>query len=326
MGIIQRQGLKYTVLNFVGLAVGTLSTVLVYSRAEIVETYGLVQYLLSISVLSYPILSLSAHTVGVRFFPHFQHLPQGHSALFGLIILMSIGGWLLWAILAILWQPHLQEQAGLAGTQIYWVFPLTLFYGLSLTLTYYASNRQRIVVPSLLFEVALKIVLPLLMIALWQGWLTQNAVLALLVGHFATVTVTLCFYLKRLGENPIWPTWTRWPAPLRREIFNYAIFGIASGMALLLATKADTFLVGSLTDMRRTGIYAIALNIAVAMDIPLKGLLTVSIPIMSQHLAQENRLAFAYTLSLHVSTPTNCWTISLRMHPCIGLRPISAHA
>lgn len=314
MGVIQRQGLKYTVLNFIGLAIGTASTLLVYSRTEVVETYGLAQYLLSLCVLSFPLLSLSAHAIGVRFFPHFQDLPRGREVFFGLVVLLPLVGWLLWALPAMLWWPWLQQRAGLSGARLWLAFPLTLFYSLSLTLTYYASNRQRIVVPSLLFEVSLKVVLPLLMIALWQGWLSQQAVLALLVGHFAAVSVALFFYLKKLGERLLWPRWVEWPVPLRREMLSYGAFGIASGLALLLATKADTFLVGSLTDMRRTGIYAIALNIAVAMDIPLKGLLTVSIPIMSQHLAQDNRPALR---ALYDSVSVHLLAAGLFLFGCI---------
>ncbi|MCS7035089.1 MAG: polysaccharide biosynthesis C-terminal domain-containing protein [Saprospiraceae bacterium] len=314
MGVIQRQGLKYTVLNFIGLAIGTASTLLVYSRAEVVETYGLAQYLLSLCVLSFPLLSLSAHTVGVRFFPHFQDLPRGREVFFGLVVLMPLTGWLLWAIPAALWWPWLQQRAGLSGLQMGLVFPLTLFYSLSLTLTYYASNRQRIVVPSLLFEVSLKLTLPLLMLALWQSWLEQWAVLALLVGHFALVAAALFFYLIKLGERIAWPRWAEWPASLRRDMLGYGVFGITSGLALLLATKADTFLVGSLTDMRRTGIYAIALNIAVAMDIPLKGLLTVSIPIMSQHLAQDNRPALR---ALYESVSVHLLAAGLFLFGCI---------
>ncbi len=316
MGVIQRQGLKYTVLNFIGLAIGTVSTLSVYSRAEVVETYGLVQYLLSLCVLSFPLLSLSAHAVGVRFFPHFQHLPRGREVFLGLVVLMPIVGWLVWSLLAALWWPWLQGRMGLSDTLMWLAFPLTLFYSLSLTLTYYASNRQRIVVPSLLFEVALKLALPLLMIALWQGWLSQQAVLTLLVGHFAAVSVALFFYLRKLGERLTWPRWSEWPASLRNSMLSYGAFGIASGLALLLATKADTFWVGSLTDMRRTGVYAIALNIAVAMDIPLKGLLTVSIPIMSQHLAEDNQPALR---ALYRSVSVHLLAAGLFLFGCIAV-------
>ncbi len=291
MGVIQRQGIKYTLLNFIGLAIGTASTLLVYSRGEVVETYGLTQYLLSICVLSFPILSLSAHTVGVRFFPHFQELPHGRARLFTLMFLLPLGGWLAWVLMIALSWLWLPLPVFTSKPYLWFAFPLTLLYGLSLVLTSYASNHQRIVVPSLLFEVSLKILLPLLMIALWQGWIGQIAVFVLLTAHFFAVVIALWLYLSRLGERLAWPRLSQLPASLRRSMWSYGAFGVFSGLALLIATKADTFLVGTLTDMRRTGIYAIALNIAVAMDIPLKGLLTVSIPIMSQHLAQENRPA-----------------------------------
>ncbi len=312
MGVIQRQGLKYTVLNFVGLVIGTASTLFVYSRQEVVGAYGLVQYLLSICMLSFPFLSLSAHNVSVRFFPHFQQLPKGREQLFFLTLFLPVVGWLLWMLVLLLgrwWWPPLRA--------LPWeLFPLALFYALGLIMTYYSSNRQRIVVPSLLFDLSLKIVLPLLMIALWLGWLTQALVLKLLLGHFALVFAALFFYLRNMGEQMGRLRCSILPASLRREVLRYSAFGVLSGAALLLATKADTFWVGTLTDMRRTGVYAIALNIAVAMDIPLKGLLTVSIPIMTQHLAQDNRLALH---ALYASVSTHLFMAGLFLFGCLAV-------
>ena len=315
MGVIQRQSLKYTILNFIGLAIGTASTLLVYSRSEVVETYGLIQYFLSICVLSFPILSLSAHTLAVRFFPHFADDASGRTSFFTCTVLLPFGGWLLWmGLAAVGW--WLQGPPDRPLARFGWLVPLALFYGLSLVLTYYASNRQRIVVPSLLFEVSLKIALPLLLIALWQGWLSPTAVLTALVGHFAVITVLLVLYLVRLGERLAWPMAATFSPDLRRSMVRYALFNIFSGIALLMATKADTFWVGTLTDMRRTGIYAIALNIAVVMDIPLKGLLTVSIPIMSRHLTQDDRPALA---DLYRSVAVHLSAAGLFLFGCVAV-------
>ena len=61
-----------------------------------------------------------------------------------------------------------------------------------------------------------------------------------------------------------------------------------TGFALLVATKVDTLMVGSLTSMKSTGIYVIALNIAAAMDVPTKSLFGASISFVAKYLADEN--------------------------------------
>lgn len=292
MGIIQRQGIKHSVVNFVGLAIGMVSTLLVYSRQEVVEAYGLLQYLLSMGMIGFPLYSLASSAVALRFFPHFEDKPSGHHGFLTVVTLMPLIGWSVCAaVAALFWEPirdAVAPEPGLLRQYLWAAFPLTLLYTLGVVLSQYTANRQRIVVPSLLFDFSLKIALPLLMLALWLGWLTMQVVVWLFVLHFVVVVLALLLYLRALGERFTRPDWKHLPRTLRRDINQYAGFGILSGIALLLTTKADTFLVGTLTDMKRTGIYTIALNISLAMDIPIKGLLTVAIPIMTKHLAEEN--------------------------------------
>ena len=58
MGVIQRQSLKYSIVNFVGLGIGTLSTLLVYPL--VLEENGLMRFLLDSGMILLPILALGA--------------------------------------------------------------------------------------------------------------------------------------------------------------------------------------------------------------------------------------------------------------------------
>jgi len=320
MGVIQRQGIKHSIVNFVGMAVGMASTLLVYSRQEVVEAYGLVQYLLSIGMIGFPLFSIASSAVSLRFFPHFEDKPSGHHGFLTIVTLMPLLGWCVCAGIAALFWGTLRDAVapdpGLLREYLWAAFPLTLLYTLGIVLSQYASNLQRIVVPSILFDFSLKIVLPALMIVLWMGWLPLAVVLPLLILHFVLVVASLLVYLNQLGERFTWPDWQHITPQLRHDIGKYAGFGVLSGVALLLTTKADTFLVGTLTDMKRTGIYAIALNIAVAMDVPVRGLLSVSIPIMSKYLADENWTALRL---LYQKVSINLLTAGLLLFGCIAV-------
>ena len=292
MGVIQRQGIKHSIVNFTGLILGTASTIFIYSQRETIEAYGLVQYLLSVGIIGYPLFALSGQTVAVRFFPHFQNKSKGHHGLLPLLILMSLAGWGISTVIAALfWTPvstALASGSPLLQQYLWMAMPIALFYTLAVVLSTYCVNFKRIVIPSILIDFSLKLFLPLQMIALWQGWISLPLALWLLLLHYFLMMIGMVVYLHRLGEWQWKPQWSFLTPELRGEIGRYAGFGVITGFALLLATKADTLMVGTLATIKGAGIYAIALNIAAAVEIPGKSLYSASASFVARYLADEN--------------------------------------
>jgi len=318
MGVIQRQGIKHSIVNFTGLLIGTASTIFIYSQREAVEAYGLVQYLLGIGIIGYPLFALSAHTVAVRFFPKFQDKSQGHHGMLPLLILLCLTGWGISVIIAALfWAPikaALASGSPLLQEYLWMTIPLALFYTLAVVLSTYCINFKRIVVPSILIDFSLKLFLPLQMIAIWQGWISLPTALWLLLLHYFLMMIGMVIYLKLLGEWHWRPQWSFLTPELRGDIARYAVFGVITGFALLLATKADTLMVGSLTTIKGTGIYAIALNIAAAVEIPGKSLYGASASFVARYLADEN---WTEMRSLYQKVSINLLAAGLLLFGCI---------
>lgn len=318
MGVIQRQGIKHSIVNFVGLAVGMVSTLFVYSQKEVVEAYGLVQFLLSIGMIGFPLFSFASSAIALRFFPYFEDKPSGHHGFLTMLLGLSLIGWTVCAGAALLFWGNIKSAVAGDSNVLYqhlWVaFPLTLLFTVATVFTQYAANLKRIVVPSLLFDFSLKMALPTLLIGLWMHWFSLQTMLWLLLVHFALVTVSLVVYLRFMGERFARPNWSFLTPKMRRDIGSYAGFIMISGVAVLLTVRADTFLVGALTDMKRTGIYAIALNIAVAIDIPIKGLHAATVPFMTKYLAEKN---WSELGSLYHKVSINLLTAGLLLFGCI---------
>lgn len=318
MGVIQRQGIKHSIVNFVGLAIGVASTLFVYSRKEVVEAYGLVQFLLSIGMIGFPLFSFASSAIALRFFPYFEDKTSGHHGFLTVLLGLSLLGWTVCAGIAFFFwgtiKTFVAGDSPALQAHLWIAFPLTLLYTLATVFVQYAANLKRIVVPSLLFDFSLKLALPSFLVALWLGWLDLPTVLRLLIVHFLLVTVALVVYLHAMGERFARPNFDFLTPKLRRDIAGYAGFIMVSGVAVLLAIRADTFLVGALTDMKRTGIYAIALNIAVAIDIPIKGLHAASVPFMTKYLAEEN---WTELRSLYHKVSINLLTAGLLLFGCI---------
>lgn len=318
MGVIQRQGIKHSIVNFTGLIIATLSTIFLYAQQEVIEAYGLIQYLLSIAVIGFPLFSVASSSVAIRFFPNFQNKEQGHNGFLPMLVLLSMAGWGICALVALLnwdWlKSMLATDSDLLLQYLWMTFPLTLLYTLGVVLYQYCFNFKRIVVPSIILDFALKIVLPVVLIALLFQWIQLQTALWLLLVHYALVVLSLVLYLRHLGELYLRPNWLFLTPELRREVGKYAVFGMASGLALLIATKVDTLMVGSLTSMKSTGIYAIAMNIAAAMEIPNRSLLGASLSFVAKYLAEEN---WAEMRSLYQKVSINLLTVGLLIFGCI---------
>ena len=292
MGVIQRQGIKHSIVNFTGLAIGTASTLFIYTQREVVEGYGLVQFLLSIAMVALPLFSLSSNTVSTRFFPRFEDKSRGHNGFLFLLLSMCFAGWSACLLIALAaWSPlesFLTRGSPLLRGYLWMALPLSLFYTIATVLYTYAANFRRIVIPSIILEFSIKLFLPVQMVAVWLGWISLQVAVGLLLVHYLLVVLGMMIYLKRLGEWHWRPHWAFLTPALRKEIVQYAGFGIINGFALLLATKADTLMVGSLTTIKNTGIYAIALNIAAAIEIPTKSVTGASLAFVARYLADEN--------------------------------------
>lgn len=293
MGVIRRQSLKHSAVNLVGLGVGGLSTFFIYPHA--LEAYGLAQVLLSVGIIGLPLFGLGANTVAIRFFPRFQDSASGHHGFLPLLMLLCGIGSASALVLALLFsEPFtamLEGKSPLLRDYLWMSFPLAFFFVTSSVLAAYSANFKRIVVPSLLLDFSQKMALPVLLIAVWQDWIGLKGAMWGLLIHATLVTAGLVAYLRHIGEWHWKPNWSFITPGLRREIIQFIGFGALGGFALLLATKSDLFMVGSLQAVKSAGVYAIAAYLATVIEIPTKSLYAASASTVAQYLADDNRSA-----------------------------------
>ena len=107
MGVIKRQGLKNTIVNYAGVALAALSTIFIYPNDR--ETYGLAQFLIGTSLFLLPIMSLGGNSVMVRFFPRFRDNEKEHNGILGLTMIMSLAGCALFLLLYWLFEEKIFE-------------------------------------------------------------------------------------------------------------------------------------------------------------------------------------------------------------------------
>ncbi len=290
MGVIQRQSIKYSIVNLAGLAIGTLSTLFIYPR--VLEANGTMRFLLDTGVVFLPLLALGANTLTNRFFPKFENKKEKHHGFLPLILGLTLLGLLFFGTLAfIFWgkiENYYLEKSPKLAEFLPFIAPVAFFYVFNQVLFNYSANFKRIVVPTILIDFSQKIVLPILLFSVWQNWFSLRSACWFLVAHGAFVFFGLIIYLKKI-EAWQWGNFQNFITPdLKKEMLRYAAFGTFAGLALLVAAKVDTLMVGTFKDALNLGVFAIALQIAAVIEIPTKGIYSASTSTVAKHLHDGN--------------------------------------
>jgi O-antigen/teichoic acid export membrane protein len=290
MGVIKRQSIKYSIVNIVGLAIGMLSTLYVYPR--VLAENGLVRMLLDTGMVLFSVLTFGANTVAIRFFPIFQDKNKGHNGFLPLLLTLTCIGCLLFSPMLFLFKNWILQSnhtnSILLEQYFYLAIPLSCLYAFNFVLFNYATNFKRIVVPSILTEFSQKLIVPLVLISVWQKWLSLGVALHLLVIHGFVVFISLVFYLKWLGEWR-WGNYKDFITPsLRQDMLKYIAFGLVSGLGLMIAARSDLLMVGSISTLEFAGIFAISAQLAAIIEIPIKGIYAASVSSVARYLEDQN--------------------------------------
>ncbi len=292
MGIVQRQGLKYSLINFAGLAVSLVATIWLYPRVQ--SEYGLLGFLTATAMLFLPFVSLGVNQVSVRFFPRFVEKERQHNGFLRLLLGWVAMGFCVFMLLVFLCKPLivnlLQSREPLLRDHIWLVLPLLFFQLFATILGQYTINFGRAAVPTLFNDFLIKLIVPAGLFGVWRGWWTvETAIMGLVVNYFLACT-GLVFYLKRIGEWHFDRRFLKIERPLLREIAGFAGFGMALNLAMFLITRLDLLMVSWFLGLQKGGIYTIASYISNVMDVPARAIITVAMPLIAKYWLHDKRL------------------------------------
>ena len=249
MGIIQRQGFKTSIIGYVGVAIGVLSTLYVYPEA--LAVVGFFRSLFDTAVLLGMIVLLGSSVSAVRFFPVYQDKESGHKGFLTWLLLVAGAGFLLVLTAYPLLHQWMSDQLFSDRNRVFkefivYILPLTLFVALINLLSRYISNFRRITVPAIFEQLTIKISLPLLILMFLAQWITVKGVVIGIVASYGFAALGMIYYLWYLGEF----RFTR-PEILKdksqlKEYARYSWYGMLTGMGGQIAFRIDGLMVSGM--------------------------------------------------------------------------------
>ncbi|MDA8692993.1 polysaccharide biosynthesis C-terminal domain-containing protein [Saprospiraceae bacterium] len=288
MGIIKRQSIKSSIVNFFGAAIGALATLFVYPLD--LEIYGFAQFLYSTATLLIPLGTLGVLSIIVRYYPKFNTKDSNNYNGFLSLVLMALSTafsiflifWFLFNDLFLsLFDKIKMDASKLADNQIY-ILVLLAFLILLNFVTYQSANKLRIVVPNIIQTLGFKIFLPLWVLAFVYLGISETQFAYGVVAFFGVASLLILVYLKLIDAIKFGKIQKPTKDFSYKEMAKYSMFGSFNQLSNGIALRIDSFMVTMFIGFGANGIYNIALFIANVLEIPTKSIYQISGPIISK--------------------------------------------
>lgn len=292
MGVIARQSIKRGILNYIGSLIGVFSLLFVYPLSK--ESYGFAQFLISSATLFSVLLSLGSTSLVIRFYPDLKVRFQ--KGFLGIIISIALVSFIIVSILAFLFYNDILQILGKLNFQIeaidqnaFLIYILTFLIIFIQIFIFHSSNFQRIVVPFAIHDIAFKIYLPLLILAVYFEIISKARIGMFLILFYVFSFFANGMYLKiikalsisknsfiDLGKSKI------------KEIVNYMGFSSLNIIGESITTQIDRVLIPLLMTMSSNGIYSIFLFMSNTISIPVNSLFTITAPVIADSIKNND--------------------------------------
>lgn len=314
MGVIKRQGIKQSIVAYIGAILGLINTLFLYPYAWSAEELGLVRFFMDSAMLLSPFIILGLTQISIRFFPTFKNDEQQHNGFLFFLVLGTLAGFSLLSILYLLFQTHIlalyADKSDLFQLYIPYIVPLAGLIALGSIFYSYSTNLRRIAIPTIFNLLYIKITLPILALSYFFGYISLLTVVYGILGTYLFRIISYLIYFKKLGKLYLKPDFSLFNKSLFKEMAIFGSFSILGAFSSLIATKIDTIMVASLAKdtLESAGIYSIAFYIANVIKIPVTAIWSISAPIISSAWKKNDT---AYIQEIYTKSSINLLIIGL---------------
>ena len=306
MGVIIRQSIKGTFVNYIGAIIGAFTTLFVTTVLLTESEIGLTRTLVAAGELFAGLAQLGTNSSIIRYYPFFKDGQRKDHGFFFWTLLVPFIGCCLYSIVFLVFKEELcaffEAKSPMLVDFYYFTFPLGFFLLYTAVFESNANVLMRIVVPKFFREVGLRVlqlggyVLYALHIVDFKGFVI------IFCCTYGCVTLLDFCYLISLKKISFKPDFAHITQKLRNSYLKYTAFVSTHAIVNNLAPTISTFLLGVKVGLASTGIYTIALYIARVIEMPYRSLGAISAPLISQSMkdgdmTETNRLG--KEVSLH---------------------------
>ena len=296
MGVIAKQSRRGTIVTYLGIGVGVVTTFFVLTRFLTTEEIGLARVLIDAATLFIGLAQLGTSASVIRFYPYFKEKDseEDHGFSFWAMVIPFIG-FVLFAL--IYWACRVPlgawfgDKSPLFVEYYYFVLPLAFFMLYQMICESTCNVLMHIVVPRAVRELVVRVgLLAIYLLYAFRIISIDGMVIGICINYAVAAAVNLCYFfsLKQISMRPDW-SFLRENKGLVRRYLVYTGFLLLSAATTVLAPTLSSFFVTAKMGLDNTGIFAIATYTAAMVSVPNRSVSAIASPQLSQAIKEQNR-------------------------------------
>ncbi len=286
VGTVQRDSITITILSYVGIVIGYVNKILLLPNFFSETQVGLVNILVSFSVIYAQFSALGINFTIVKFFPFFRTEDRTHN---GLFFWSGVGvsfGFILFTLLFLLFRNPVMEyysqESPLLSQYYLLLIPMgftTLFYNF---FTSWLQAFHKNVISSFSNEIVLRLLVTIeISLYVFKVLTFEQFVIGYVLIYFVP-TVILLIYTLRLHYTRYKPCFSRRVKKLASIASVYGFWQYLGGTSNYIVPTVDQAMLAGMWGLAENGIYGIMLCLVSVMQMPYRSLVKVSTPVVTE--------------------------------------------
>lgn len=280
MGIVIKQATTTAIYSYIGAVLGFITVWFVNRTLLTPEENGLINLLISISIITGSLSNLGTAGMITRMFPHFKTADGKHHGFIFYPLAVSVIGFLVFVALYFIFKDELIarniEKSRMFADNLYYLIPLTFFWALFYIFDNFSRAIYKTVAGVVIKEVILRIIILIAAYFYAQKIISFDTFLLIYCASFCSIAVMLGAYLYATGEIHLRPTKGYIDKTLRKEMIYVAAFSVITGLSGLLISSLDKIIVNDVLGLEMAGVFAVATYFGSVIQIPARSIIRIS--------------------------------------------------
>jgi O-antigen/teichoic acid export membrane protein len=175
------------------------------------------------------------------------------------------------------------EQSSLFIPYYYWVLPIGISVVLYKLLDGYLKSLYKNVVSVFAQDIMLRGALTVFLLLKWFNFIDFDTFVAAHSLIYIVPPLILIFYLWYLGELNLSVSSIKISKRFRRILIQFTSFSYMNTLGQVLVNSLDIIMIAQFIGLEATGVYAIVVFMASALDVPYRSIIRVSSPLIAEY-------------------------------------------
>lgn len=274
----QKQALFFTIINYIGIVIGVVSTLFIYPKNK--EILGTFRYVEALAQVIFPILLLGASQALVNFHPKLNVHNRKQIFNYSVVSILTISSLFFILVLIGSYFPVLKGMK-----YMYYAFPIAIFLAFIELFKKQAAIIEKIALPSFFDAIIPKITLPIIFIFVINQLITNELSLFLYVLAYGFIFLFIGAYLYiYFKPNLNFKFAGLFTEVNKKDYFSFSLFAFAGSLGSVFAFRIDALMIPKFISMEANGTFSIGVTLASALAVPATGIFIVYGPIVSNYL------------------------------------------